>query len=221
MGMRRSLYFVAAILLMAKSCLAYTGPNPRNFGLNAGAIKLNQYWRLTFEQNYIADEQGEDIRFTQSDMGLVCNPVVDWLELGINYKRIYQRTDADPYKAVNRPHMNVTFRGQILALDVSSASRFEYQSRETQKDFWRCRNKFAVKFPSLFTAVKLQPYVSHDFFTDLTSTSDYTGSGFSSGASLRLSRNLSGDFYYRWQTSRYDGVRYDYTIIGTALRFTF
>ncbi len=221
MGMRRSLYSVVAILLMANSCLAFTGANPRNFGLKAGTIKLNQYWRLTFEQDYIADDLGEDIRFTQSDMGLVCRPMVDWLELGINYRRIYERTEADPYKAVNRPHMNFNIRGQILALDVSSASRFEYQSSETQKGFWRCRNKFTVRFPSLFAAIKLQPYVSSDFFADLTDTSDCTGRGFSSGASLRLSRNLTGDFYYRWQTSKYDGVQYDYTILGTSLRFTF
>jgi hypothetical protein len=117
--------------------------------------------------------------------------------------------------------MNVTLRGQILALDVSNGSRFEYQSREDQKNFWRYRNKFAVKFPSLLKTVKLQPYVAHDFFADLTRTSDFARNGFSSGASLKLSRNLTGDLYYRWQTSRHDGIWYNYTILGTSLRLTF
>ena len=76
-------------------------------------------------------------------------------------------------------------------------------------------------FPPLLARLKLQPYVAHNFFVDLTDASDFTGSGFSSGASLRLSRNLTGDFYYRWQTSRYDGVWYDYTIFGTAIRMSF
>jgi len=221
MGTRRSLYSVVAILLMANCCLVYAGPNTRNLSLKAGTIKLNQYWRLTFEQDYIADDQGEDIRFTQSDMGLVCRPTVDWLELGINYRRIYERTDADPYKAIDRPHMNVTLRGQILTLDISDSLRFEYRNQENQKDFWRYRNKFAVRFPSLLKAVKLQPYVAHELFADLSDTSDFARSGFSSGASLKLSPNLMADFYYRWQTSRYEGIWYDYTILGTSLRLTF
>jgi hypothetical protein len=221
MGKRSSLYSVAAILLTTNCCLAYAGPNSQNPGIKAGTIKLNQYWRLTLQQDYVADDQGGNICFTQADMGLVCKPLVDWLELGINYRRLYQRTDTDLYKPVDRPHMNVALHGQILAFDISSASGFEYRNQENQKDFWRYRNKFAVKFPPILTAIKLQPYVSHDFFTDLTNTSDYVGSGFSSGAALQISRNLTGDFYYRWQTSRYDGIRYDYRIIGTALRLTF
>jgi hypothetical protein len=220
MGMRRTVHFVAAILLVIQS-LSHAAPNPRNFDIKTGTVKLNKYWRLTFEQDYIADDQGEDIRFTQSDMGLVCRPAVDWLELGINYRRIYERTEADPYKAIDRPHMNVTLRGQILALDVSDSLRFEYRNQENQKDFWRYRNKFAVRFPSLLKAVKLQPYLAHDFFVDLSDTSDFARNGFSSGASLRLSPNLMADFYYRWQTSRYEGVWYDYTILGTSLRLIF
>jgi hypothetical protein len=220
MGNARTIRFAAAIILVIQG-LACAAPNSQNTKLKTGAVNLNQYWRLTFQQDYVADDRGGDICFTQADMGLVCKPFVDWLELGINYRRIYQKTDADPYKAVNRPHMNVALSGRVLAFDITSASWFEYRNQENQKDFWRYGNRFTVKFPFLFTPIKLQPYLSHNFSADLTDASDYAGSGFSSGASLRLSRNLTGDLYYRWQTSRYDGARYDYTILGTSLRLTF
>jgi hypothetical protein len=220
MGMRKTIHFVAAILLVTQG-LAYAAPTPRNFALKTGTVKLNQYWRLTFEQDYTADDKGGDICLTQSDMGLACSPMVDWLELGINYRRIYERTEADPYKAVDRPHMNVTLRSRILALDISNSSRFEYRNLENQKNFWRYRNKFAVKFPFLLKTVRLQPYVAHELFTDLSDASDFARNGFSSGASLRLSANLMADFYYRRHASRHDGVWYDYTILGTSLRFTF
>ena len=149
MGMRSVAIFVAAILLAASAASpiqARTPETPTSKQAQSNSISTG---RLTFDQDYIADDRGEDICFTQADMGLVCKPLVDWLELGINYRRIYERTDADPDKATNRPHMNVALRGQILALDVSSASWFEYRNQENQKNFWRYGNKFAVKFPFL------------------------------------------------------------------------
>lgn len=217
----KTVHLVTIIFLLAQSCLAYIGPSPKNFDIKAGAVKLDRHWQLTFDHDYMVGGHGEDLYYTHSDMGLVCKGLADWLEFGINYSQVYLRSDAEPYKAADRPHMNVTLRGQILALDISNGSRFEYQGRQDQKSFWRYRNRFAVKLPSLVSAFKLQPYLAHDFFTDLSETSDFARNGFSSGASLRLSRNLTGDFYYRWQTSRYDGVWYDYKIIGTSLRFTF
>ena len=219
--MRKSIYSAVVILLAAKCCFAYTGPNPRNSNIKAGTVKLDRSWNLTFDHDYIAGDNDEDLCFTHSDMGLVYKGLMDGLELGVNYTQVYERTDAEPWKAIDRPHMNVTLHGQILALDVSSASRFEYRDQETQKDFWRYRNKFAVKFPSLLKAVKLQPYLAHDFFVDLTSTSDFARNGLSSGISFKLSRNLTGDFYYRWHTSRYDGIWYDYRILGTVIKIVF
>ena len=221
MGMRKLLYSVAIILLTANCCLAYTGMKPQESLIKAGTVKLNQYWQLTLEQDYVADDQGRDICFTQSDMGLVCKPMTDWFELGVNYRRIYQRTEDDPYKAIDRPRLNIALRGQIFAFDASCASRFEYRNQERQKDFWRYGNKFALKFQPLVPAFKLQPYIAYDFSADLNSTSDFASRGFSSGASFKLSQNLTGDFYCRWQTSRYGDIFYDYRVIGTALRFTF
>ena len=64
MGTRRSLYSVTAILLAVQCSLACAGPKPQNPSLKTGTVNLNQYWRLTFEQDYIADDQGGDICFT-------------------------------------------------------------------------------------------------------------------------------------------------------------
>ena len=121
-GDEKVVYSVAVILLRQSAALPRR-PEPRT-SLKAGTIKLDHSLRLTFAHDYIAGDHGADLCFTQADMGLVCRPLVDWLELGINYRRSYERTDADPYKAVNRPHMNVALHGQILAFDVSSRLAF-------------------------------------------------------------------------------------------------
>ena len=218
--MKKTVHFVAVFLLMIQS-LACAAPQLQNLSIKTGAVRLDTNWQITFDQDYMTGSIGEDLCPTHSDMGLVYNGLVEWLELGINYRQVFLTSQADPWKPVDRPHLNVTFRGQILAFDISNGSRFEYQSRDDRKDFWRYRNKFAVKFPSLLKDFKLQPYVAHDFFADLSSASDFARNGFSSGASLKLSRNLVGDFYYRWQTSRYGGMWYDYRIIGTSIRLNF
>ena len=61
MGMRQSLYSVVAILLAAKCCFAYTGPNPRNSNIKAGTVKLDRCWNLTFDHDYIAGDNDEDL----------------------------------------------------------------------------------------------------------------------------------------------------------------
>ena len=66
-------------------------------------------------------------------MGLVYKGLMDGLELGVNYTQVYERTDAEPWKAIDRPHMNVTLHGQILALDVSSAFRLNTATRKPKR----------------------------------------------------------------------------------------
>ena len=219
--MKRFVYICVLILPCVQSSLAYSARDLRDPSIKGGSVKLDQHWRITFEQDYLADDQGEDLRFTYSDMGLVNRGLIKGLEFGFNYRQIYQRSEADPWKPLGQPHLNLVLRGKVLALDISNGVNFEYLKQEDQKDLWRYRNKFVVKFPALLKSINLQPYVAHDLSADMSGNGDYARAGISYGASIKLSRNIFGDFYYRWQTSRYDGATYDYKILGTSLRLTF
>ena len=153
-------------------------------------------------------------------MGLVYRPMADSLEFGINYRQIYGQTETSPWKPENRPHVNVTLRAKFFNLDVSNGSRLEYSNPENRSEFWCYGNKFAIRLPLQAASLKVQPYVSHDIFVDF-GDSNFARNGFSSGASVKLSQNLVGDFYYRCQTSRYGDVWRDVKMLGTSLRYRF
>lgn len=140
---------------------------------------------------------------------------------GLNYKQVFERTDSEgEWKQENRPHLNITLKGRLFDLGLSSRSRFEYRDRENKKDLWRYRNKVTVKFPLELTSFKLQPYLADEVFINFDEE-DFNKNRLYAGLSLKLSKNIKGEVYYLWQSSKSGGDWKDINVLGTGLKFYF
>lgn len=117
-------------------------------------------------------------------------------------------------------NLNATLKGKVFGLETSDRSRLEYRNRENEKDVWRYRNKVTVKLPVELTALKLQPYVAEELFINLDEEG-FNRNRLAGGFYINLSKNIKGDIYYLWQTSKSDRKWDDINVIGTGLRFYF
>jgi hypothetical protein len=140
--------------------------------------------------------------------------------LGFNYRQAFQKDSNNKWRRENRPHLNITLKGKLSNLDVSSRSRFEYRNRENNKDLWRYRNKVTVKLPLELTSLKLQPYLADEIFINFDEE-DFNKNRLYSGLSFKLSESIKGEVYYLWQSSESDGDWKDLNVLGAQLKFYF
>ena len=77
-----------------------------------------------------------------------------------------------------------------------------------------------MKFPLELTELKLQPYLADEVFIN------FDDEGFNKnrvyfGASFKLSKNLEGNIFYLWQSSRSSGDWKDINVLGIGLKYRF
>ena len=183
-------------------------------------FNINEDWRGVFEEEIKVRDTGGELYYHHWDLGFVYNSFADWIDVGVNFRKVYTKDGEGEWRQENRPHLNATLKTKVFGCQMSDRSRIEYRDREKTEDFWRYRNKLTVKLPVELTVLKLQPYFAEEVFISMN------GEGFNSnrffcGFNINLSKNIKGDVFHVWQADRAEGSWEDINIIGTGLKFYF
>jgi len=218
MNLKRSYLTIAIVMLSCGLCFGESDYENRS-SLNI-IYGINKNWDFELQEEFRFNDDGGNLYYQFSDFGLTYKGIADWVELGLNFRKIYEEEDDSHWIEENRPHFNVTFKGKFHNLDVSDNSRIEYRDREKKEDQWRYRNKFTVKFPVEWTSLKLRPYVADEIFVDLYGE-HITRNRLFSGFSIKLADNTKFDIFYLWQSSKDNGGWDDVHALGTKLTFSF
>jgi hypothetical protein len=184
------------------------------------SCKINDKWKFEFEQEERLSDDASNMYYEHSDFGFVYSGLGEWIDLGFNYRQVYQKDSAGEYQYENRPHFNVTFKGKLRGWDVSDRSRIEYRNIQNGDDSWRYRNKIAVKFPIELTDLKLQPYVANEAFITFD-PDDFAKNRFYTGFTFKLTKNIKTDIYHMWQATKTSSGWDDASVLGTKLIFIF
>lgn len=224
-----NLYKIATYFLVTLICVGFLGgpcfafdDGDFQWWTSAGAsVDINKDWKFTFEEEFRFGDDAGELYYHHSDLGFVYGGFADWLDLGLNYRQVFTRADSEgEWKQENRPHLNVTLKGQLFGLGVSNRARFEYRDTEDQKDHWRYRNKFTIKPPLELTELKLKPYVADEVFVPLNDDNISINRVYA-GVSFDVLENMTGEVFYLWQASRAPGDWNDFNVLGTRLKFRF
>jgi len=211
---------VIAIVLISEVCFAYDDEGFQWWSTAGVSYDINKDWKVTFEEEFRLGDDGGHLYYHHSDLGFVYKSLADWIDLGFNYRGVFEKDSKGEWRQENRPHLNITLKGKLFDLDLSDRSRFEYRDRENKKDLWRYRNKFTVKLPLELTKFKLQPYLADEVFINFDEEG-YNRNRLYSGASFKLSKNLEGNIFYLWQSSRSGGDWKDINVLGVGLKYHF
>jgi hypothetical protein len=165
-------------------------------------------------------ESGRRLYYQHYEPGFTYSGLAKWIDLGFNYRQVFERDSKGKWKREDQPNLNITLKGKMFGLDLSDRSRIEYRILEDRKDVWRYRNKLTVKLPFELTELKLQPYVADEIFVPLDDV-DINTNRLYAGVPFKLTKNIGCDLYYLWQASKSNGGWTNINVVGTAFKFSF
>jgi hypothetical protein len=126
------------------------------------------------------------------------------------------------FKEENEPYLVGTFFADIKGFAFDSRNRFEYRNFDYQKDSWRYRNKFTLKFPWKFTKLDISPFVSDELLigisnriTELNQNRAYAGLG------LNIINNIKAELYYLFLNTKSSGNWVKSNVFGTKVKVSF
>jgi hypothetical protein len=219
----KKLFFIAAVMITAATsgiCFASDDGDFQYWGTAEIAFDVNKDWRITFQEELRFGESAGNLYYQHTETQIVYRGLADWIDVGLGYRQVFEENSSGEWKQENQPNLNITLRSKLLGLDVSNRARFEYRDLEDRDNLWRYRNKVAVKFPLELTKLKLQPYVADEIFIPLNDD-NVNKNRFYAGVSLKLTKNLKGELYYLWESSRGTSDWTDINVLGTSLKFSF
>ena len=215
-------YFLAALIcggLLSEPSFASDKSGFQYWSTAEFNVDLDKDWTVTFSEEFRLGDEGGNLYYHRSDIGFVYKGFADWIDVGANFRKVYEDTGGT-WRQENRPHINVTLKGKLGDIAVSTRSRFEYRDREEKEDIWRYRNKVTFKLPGELTKLKLKPYLADEVYINFNEEG-YVRNRFYSGVAFSIAKNVKADIYYLWQSSRASPGRDDIHALGTKLIFRF
>lgn len=208
------------VVLISEICFASDDGDFQYWSKAKFSFDINKDWEATFEEEFRLEDDSSRLYRHHSDVGFVYKSLADWIDLGFNYRQVFEKDSEGEWRQENRPHLNLTLKGKLFDLDISDRSRLEYRDRENKKDIWRYRNKVKIKLPFELTSLELQPYLADEMYINLDG-GDLNRNRLYSGFSLNLSKKIKAEVYYLWQSSKSGGHWKDLNVLGTQLKFSF
>lgn len=171
------------------------------------------------EEEFRFGGDAKDFYYQHSDLGFIYSGFAQWLDLGANYRHIYEKNKGKWFLE-NQPHLNATLKWKFDEWSLSNRSRFEYRNRQGREDFWRYRDKFTVKIPFKFTKFEIHPYVADEFFYDFD-VERVNKNRFFGGFESKLTKNIKADIYYLWESNEKNRNWNDAYVLVTKLTLQF
>ncbi|MBU2541658.1 MAG: DUF2490 domain-containing protein [Candidatus Omnitrophica bacterium] len=207
------------VLFAYKLCFAFDDGDFQYWNTESASWKINDDWKGQFEVEFRYGDDASNFYYQHSDLGFVYSGVVEWLDLGINYRQAFEEKSSI-WRYENIPHFNATVKWKLLDFSLSNRARLEYKNREEADNYWRYRNKFTLKVPIKLTRLELEPYIADEIFYDFDKET-LNRNRLYTGFNLKLFTNLKTDIFYLWQSSEKNDEWDDYHVLGTKLKFSF
>lgn len=205
--------------LLSYSCFAFDDGDFQYWNTESASWRINKLWQLTLEEEFRFGDDASDFYYQHSDFGATYSGIADWLDIGINYRQIFEEK-SDDWKDENRPHLNATVKFKLSDFTCSTRNRFEYRNIEDADNFWQYTNKLTVNLPLKLTRLEIQPYLADEIFVDFDQE-ELSRNRLYAGFALKLLQGLKGELFYLWQRSKKTGKWSDYHIIGSKLKLPF
>jgi len=189
----------------------------QHFGID---YNLNKDWKIAIREELRFGKDNGNPYLHHTDIGLVYKSLGDWIDLGFNFKKEYEKDSSDKFRHENRPHFNMMLKGKVLGFDVADRMRLEYRDFEMKEALWRFRNKTTVNLPLKLTKFNLQPYIADEIFINL-GESRINQNRLSVGFSFNSAKNLKTGIYYMFKSNKTRDGWLQTNVVGTQFVFLF
>ena len=162
--MARGLAYSIIVLALMNTSLAFASDVCGNeyWGRCDLGVAVTDYLDVKAQTEFRYRESLDDNYHSYLDLG--CNwTLCEWCVVGANLRTIRQASSTG-WETEYRPHLNCVFKVSAVRLSLSDRSRLEYRILE-EREFFRYRNKFAIKSPKM-TSLEIRPEVAVEPFYD-------------------------------------------------------
>jgi hypothetical protein len=187
--------------------------------------KINDQWKAYMEAEFRFGDDASEFYYQHTHLEILYK-ALDWLEVGAGYRQVWELDDpaTDLWFTEYRPMVNVTLKHTWNDWEFSDRNRFEFRNFDTKEDKFRYRNKLKAKSPWKWTVLHINPFIADELFFEEDSDNGFNRNRFDIGVGLDFNdyvAHLTGEIFYRWQTSDKGTEWVDLNIIGAAFKFKF
>lgn len=190
---------------------------------------VNGPWMLQFRETYYMNAGSSSVNSSEADIGGVYKGYKDKWDFGFGYRCIVGHNQNDDSTNEHRPYASTTVRGKLFDIDTSNRFMLEYRDFADKIDYFRFRNNITLNSPfesfdtrsiRLLNRERVKPYIADEVFFNSN------GQGFSQnrvylGIQLKITKTISANPYYMFQTVKKDDRWQNNNIVGFDLTFSF
>lgn len=218
--MKKTLLALVLILSFSASALAFDNGDFQVWHNDSLIWKVNKDWKMVFDQEFRMGDDGGNFYYEHSDLSANYSGIAHWLDVGFGFRQGYLKKSGE-WKSESQPNLLATIKLEVAKFEINDRHRFEYRELEDNDDGWNYRNKLTIGLPIKFTRLKIQPYISDEFFLNIDKGL-LDQNRLYGGFYLQLLKNLKGEIYYMWLTTKKSGQRWiDSNVLGTKLTLSF
>jgi len=82
---------VITVLLISEICFAFDDEGFQFWSTAGASLDINKDWKATFQEEFRLGDDGGNLYHQQSDLGFVYSSFADWIDLGFNYKQVFEK----------------------------------------------------------------------------------------------------------------------------------
>lgn len=144
------------------------------------------------------------------------------LDLGATYRIKQTKTAKGSWIPEHRLEMEINPKIAVGNFKIVNRNRFEYRKLHASEVRWRYRNMIKIAYPLEIKGKKIIPFISQEIFYDME-VEKYNVNWVTVGVSKKLTKNVSGTFFYRVESKRVKlSSHWDTNhILGTKLSYKF
>ena len=118
-------FFLIISILIVFSPIAFAAEDSdfEYWNTESMSVKLNEDLKIKLEEEFRLQDNGGNLYYQHSDLGLSYSGLADWLDLGANYRQVFEKKNGE-WKEENRPHLNATLKWKLFDCNMSNRARF-------------------------------------------------------------------------------------------------
>ncbi len=218
--MKRIIFVSAGLFLMfAAIVYAYDDGDFQIWNTDVEEFKINKDSKIAVEEEFRWADNASEFFYQHYDIGYFYN-LTKYLNVGGGYRQVYELKKGK-FKEENEPYLTATLLGVLSGFAIEDRSRMEYRHFDYQSDSWRYRNKLTIKMPWKFTKIGIQAFLSDEILIGFGKISELNQNRFSSGLGFNVTKNIKGEIYYMFQSSKSSPRWTDANVFGTKIKIAF
>ena len=95
---------VVTVVLISEICFGFDDEGFQYWSTASVSFDINKDWKCTFTEEFRLGHDAGNLYRHHSDLGFVYKSLADWVDLGFNFRQVFEKDSKGEWRRENRPH---------------------------------------------------------------------------------------------------------------------